>query len=157
MNYSCQSRFLFNKGFELKFLLRRLFWLSFWFHDLCCFLYPLDQDFWLQIILKTWCSKFLPKDKLLLSYRISAAAVLQWKKFQITERHALQPTTKLFDLYFTYSWRIVKLSIVFERYYYSHSIQNLKRQYFKKCNYETDVYLALAVYAGMIAKYQRIH
>lgn len=75
----------------------------------------------------------------------------------MTERHALQPTTKLFYLYFTYSWRIVKLSIVFERYNYSHSIQNLKRQYFKKCNYETDVYLALAVYAGMIAKYQRIH
>lgn len=45
VNYSCQSRFLFKKGFELKFFLMRLFWSSFWFHDLCCFLYPLDQDF----------------------------------------------------------------------------------------------------------------
>lgn len=37
--------FSFQKWFELKLFLRRLFWLSFWFHDLCCFLYLLDQDF----------------------------------------------------------------------------------------------------------------
>lgn len=133
------------------FFFRRLFWLSFWFHDLCCFLYPLDQDFGSKLFWRRGVLSFSQRTNC--CYRTELAQ----QQFQITERHALQPTTKLFDLYFTYSWWIVKLSIVFERYYYSHSIQNLKRQYFKKCNYETDVYLALAVYAGMIAKYQRSH